>query len=437
MKFVVLLDIGGTFLKGTIVSDDTSQRHEVIRRPGPSLILSHRGEALLDPRQLQVAVESLCRDLVSTTKGKLEGIFFTGQMHGVVLTDLAGEPATDVITWRDSLPCRVDEVDLSAAQVVSSMVPSDRLEDLGNELREGLPIATLLARKSRGQETDGFVPHSLISFCATSLTHFSNSPMMHVTDAAAHGFLNIADSKWDLEVLNNVGLGGLILPQVVSDVVSCGFSREFNCPVYVAVGDQQSALYGMKLSEEDVSLNIATGSQVSRLVSEPTTVAQLRPYFDGKFLSTVTHIPAGRALNVLVNLVTELSAISSDEAWDLISQRTLVEEKSSLDIDLSFFPSATGSVGHISNISESNLTVAQIFKSAVEAMAHNYLAFSRLLDPAGSYESVVISGGLATRFTPLMDAIKVTFGSYAYRISATDDASLDGLRRIAAITLNS
>ena len=74
------------------------------------------------------------------------------------------------------------------------------------------------------------------------------------------------------------------------------------------MGDHQAALAGAFLGERELSLNISTGSQASLFTPtwQPGNY-QTRPFFDGRFLNTITHIPAGRALNVLFKLLTELA----------------------------------------------------------------------------------------------------------------------------------
>ena len=293
MSCVLLLDIGGTFLKGAAISTVDWSEVCTLRRVGPSLRLTEEGEATLDPSELETAVRLLAHDLLQTCGGEPQGIFITGQMHGVVLVTEEGHPVTQIITWRDSLPCRWRGHNVPASQAIREIVDDRQISMWGNELREGLPIATLFARASRGQAIHGLLPHSLISYCAAALTGHRSTPRMHVTDAAAHGFLNIHKACWELGALSDFEFNELRLPEIVRGIEPVGWSDEFNCEVYVAVGDQQSALLGMALEEGELSLNIATGSQVSALTSNPTSEAQLRPYFDRHFLSTITHIPAG------------------------------------------------------------------------------------------------------------------------------------------------
>ena len=69
-----------------------------------------------------------------------------------------------------------------------------------------------------------------------------------------------------------------------------------------------AAILGALLQRDELSLNISTGSQVSLLKPKVEFGNfQTRPFFDGRFSITITHIPAGRALNALVKLLSELA----------------------------------------------------------------------------------------------------------------------------------
>jgi sugar (pentulose or hexulose) kinase len=435
MTYVILLDIGGTFLKGTTYSPSHQVEEPIIRREGPPLRQTKEGIASLDPARLVSEVKQLCQELIDRSPGRCEGIYLTGQMHGVVLVDSHGQPQTEVITWRDSLKAQISDRLLSPVEIISRELGTEQIYSLGNELREGLPIATLVARQSRGQRVTGFTPHSLISFCAAALADFTSPPLMHVTDAAAHGFFNVLQARWDHAALDTLGLSGLLLPSVTERVDQCGFSKQFGCPIYVALGDQQAALFGSELETGELSLNIATGSQVSAIQDVPNPATQVRPYFERKYLSTITHIPAGRALNALVCLITELAPNQPDELWTVIASKVEAEEESRLEIDLSFFPSATGSVGKILNIQERDLTVGQVVRSSIYAMSRNYRRFAKMIFPEEDYTAIVLSGGLTTRFRPLKKAIEEEFGPRRYRISESEDASLMGLQRLSTPTL--
>jgi len=218
---------------------------------------------------------------------------------------------------------------------------------------------------------------------------------------------------------------------VTSSISPVGISAEFACPVFVAVGDQQASLLGAGLKFGEISLNIATGSQVSCISNEALEGTQTRPYFYGDLLTTVTHIPAGRALNVLLGLVTELTELSMDDAWDLISQTASREQPFPLSIDLSFFPSITGDKGNIESILETNFTVGNLFSSASKQMTNVYAEYALLLNKAQEPETIVLSGGLVSRFKPLGTHIRKRFAQSTIREYEGEDASLGGLLQIA------
>ena len=97
---------------------------------------------------------------------------------------------------------------------------------------------------------------------------------------------------------------------------------------------------------DELSLNISTGSQVSRRTAEfQPGPYQSRRYFDGDFLNTITHLPAGRSLNALVDLLTELAqaqGITLANPWEFIARRAAEADagemsRGGLSVNLSFF----------------------------------------------------------------------------------------------------
>src|SRR6185295_18972949 len=117
--------------------------------------------------------------------------------------------------------------------------------------------------------------------------------------AAAFGALDLSTGRWHEEVIGKLGLESLRWPEVRASGAVVGKWR--GAPCFTAVGDQQCALAGALLAERELSVNIGTGSQVA-ILSDSAMAGphQTRPYFGGRFLRTITHIPAGRALSALL-----------------------------------------------------------------------------------------------------------------------------------------
>lgn len=428
MPLFVGIDVGGTFLKGSLLDTDRETTGPVIRSSGPELVFSEDGSATLDPRALNEAVRSLVTDLVGSQR-ICEGILVTGQMHGFVMTDEDGYPKTNVITWRDNFRTTGEETDSSA--FLRQRTSQQFLVDVGSELRAGVPLAGIFARLSFGSQFEGLTPHSLISFVTHSLCNEFTDPVMHNSDAAAHGFLNLDTNSWHHALLKECGISGLHLPRVTKNLEEVGKCKTTGLPVYVGIGDHQAALYGVELAVGELSLNIATGSQVSAINGKISINSQTRPYFNDKFLSTVTHIPAGRSLNVLMRLVGELTNKSADELWKEIEFACERQPPTELRTALSFFSSAQGSEGSIRNIRENEFNVGSLFNSAVLAMAENYDQFSRLISGWSIPKNIVLSGGLVSRFKPLNRAIADKFRTSKIREVPSEDSSILGLLRLA------
>jgi xylulokinase len=331
------VDVGGSFLKGTILEPGSNDLLNVERRVGPELDTFEPLARTLNPKKLVSSVTSLIEDLSKQTKS-VEGILLSGQMHGVVLCDLNGDAHGPIITWQDNRDTQLSGESSSLDQLRTRLSPNDQLAT-GNELRSGLPVSTLFRLLNEGLSLKGKVPASLLSYCASQLVSPNPKQLtMHTTDAAAHGMLDLATEHWHTPTLEAAGLGELSLPLVSSDLIVIGQSKSIGCPVYTAVGDHQASLLGVGLEYGELSINIATGSQVSILASSPTGVTgQTRPYFHESLLRTITHLPAGRSLNALLALLTQLGGPKGDELWSIMASEVANTPTTTAEADIQFF----------------------------------------------------------------------------------------------------
>ena len=263
------------------------------------------------------------------------------QMHGMVLVNAHGEPKSNAITWQDqrgALPVP-GERDVSYVEWIASRLPPKLQEALGNELRPGIPIATL---------------------------------------------------AW--------------------------LARE---------GDLPSG---------ELSVNVATGPQVSALsegfLPGEWGKCQVRPFFDRLFLHTVTHIPAGRSLNVLMRLLGELPSRAGSplqNPWELVQRAVAETDSTDLDVDLSFFDNRTARTGAVRNISEHNLTVGHLFRAALERMANDYCGHADALPmPEGGWKRLVFSGGIADGLPFLRELIESRL-CVPSRVSSIHEHTMNGL----------
>ena len=236
----------------------------------------------------------------------------------MVLTDEAGKIRSPCLTWRDQ---RATMPHPSGAgtyfDVMASRISPADLAQLGNELRPGTPSSFLFWMAEQGRLDPDLIPVSIPDFVLCQLT--GCSPGVESSNGMAYGLLNLETMDWHREVIESLGLSRLRWPTVRKHGEMLGriSAGGRSIPCYTPVGDYQCALLGALLEVGELSLNVSTGSQVSRL-TEGLALGdyQTRPFFGGKFLNTFTHIPAGRALDVLVSLVNELERCQNVESPD-------------------------------------------------------------------------------------------------------------------------
>jgi len=371
------VDVGGTFIKAAVI--DEGRVGDAIRVPIPEFLdssgeLGEVGHAReIDPHALDHAVDAAISGV--SREANIDGrVFVSGQMAGLAFVDDAGKAVAPLISWQDT---RYDDVEGVAAAIGASGVL-----DLGDGLRVGSPVVTLAAhaRPPASHVT------SLIAYVAGRIAGV-RATTVHVTDAAAWGLMDVRRGIWSDSACRAVGVEPASLPHSATEIEPVVPGSD----VHVAIGDQQASLLGAGLKPGWVSVNLATGCQVSVLADVFSQDVQTRPYFGsdlgGRYLHTVTHLPAGRLLT------SSLVTAQGFEDWEWLAGPGMER----LD--------AVGSV--IAGISE---------------------AASRL---GALGRPVLFSGGLIQRLPALHARIAAALAASDVRVFEGDDAALAGLARLA------
>ncbi len=252
-----------------------------------------------------------------------------------------------------------------------------------------------------------------------------------MTNAFAHGVLNVETLNWHRPVTERLGLDAALAEIVPQGTVLGEYqlgSRKL--PVFAPVGDYHCSQIGVFLEEGELSVNISTGSAVIQLaLGCEFGDFQTRPWFDGRFLKTITHIPGGRALHALVRVLSELAeaqGVKLRDPWDTILTEAARIDSTDLRVDPAFYFSAMGDCGSVTNIREENLTVGHLFRGAFAGMADNYAKCAARLSPAKNWTRLVFSGGVTLKITLLRPLICDRLGA-AHRLAASEEDTLLGL----------
>jgi sugar (pentulose or hexulose) kinase len=437
MSFIGV-DLGTSFIKGAVLNLETLRLEHTRRIPFPKrLELANPLFCEFDPAEVGNVVETMIADLVLHAPD-CEGIVMCSQMHGLVLVDEGGNTLSNCISWLDHRGMMPHPSDSGSylETLIQRTTPEQRRQ-LGNELGLERPACFLFWLSEQKKLSPGLIPVSIPDFVCGVLCGLS--PTVEITNASASGLFNLEKSDWHHEVISELGLGQLRMPEVryAGDIIGYTKVGDRRVPCYTPVADFQCAIVGSLLSSDELSLNISTGSQVSRLTSDLTLGEyQTRPFFEGRFLNTFTGAPAGRELDLLVNTLSEFAAMQNSDTvpdpWALIAKATKELPETDLEVDLSFFAGHNANPGSISNIRQDNLKIGHLFRAAFNTMADTYYTYACQLWPEKSWRNVVFSGGLARKVEGLRESIQKKFET-AYRLSPFDEDTLFGLLILASV----
>jgi sugar (pentulose or hexulose) kinase len=430
---IVGVDIGSTSIKGALLDLDSGTITHIAREPFPDPVPglpTHHFE--VDPQQVVDRVTSVIRSLMAQAP-EASSVMFSGQMGGILLVNGQGQPLTNYLSWRDQRTT-IPGVPGGPAplEILRSRWSDSMFQDIGRELKPGSATSLLFWLAENGLLPENAIPLTIGDFVTSRLC--GSSPAIERTQTI--GMVNLKTGVWHHDAFAAIGIDELDWPPLIDSEQPVGTltldGRRLT--VYPVVGDQQAALRGIDLAVDELSINVSTGSQVSQITEtfEPAD-CQTRTWFGGRYLNTITHIPAGRSLSVLEALLTELprrAGMSLTNSWQLIADEASKANSGGLKVDLSFFASATGNEGRVDGITTENLTVGNLFDAALEFMADSYLHCSQRLSPHPSWKRLAVSGGLVQSFVSLQRKLNDRF-HLPLRESAEQEETLLGLLKLA------
>lgn len=402
------IDIGSTSIKGGILDVSSGEVTHVCTRPFPLAMDGLRaGMVEIDPKEILAAVESIVDELTSEMSSLCHG-WICGQMGGVILANDRGRAKSNYISWRDQRSLVRGRTGRSTLEQMQDDWPEPIMASLGRELQPG-SMSTLLHWLSENRQlNDGVMPLSISDFVIANVAR--QPGRMHETHAI--GLLDLEKNDWHYEAFERVGLGDLWWPELIHDTSEIATWKRGHRTILIhgSYGDQQSALLGARLTREELSINISTGSQVSMLAdSFCSGPYQTRKYFGNQWLNTVTHLPAGRSLNALMHLLTELSdaeSVKLDRPWKTVQEKMDSIVETDLKANIAYFASPVAKSGTLENMTTENLSVGHLFLAACVSMANNYEAAAKRLSSRQEWSSIALSGGLAQSLPRLVSLIQ-------------------------------
>ena len=407
----IAIDCGASFIKGARFREGKIE--EIKRYRSPHVNTTKSVFEIQQISLLTSAVHKMILDLAGNEK-KIK-LCISNEMHGFILTHFDGTPYTDYISWQKELGAVKINGEASVEMLNDNSGLRGGVVNSGMPLRAGLPSCNLFYLKLTERLSDEKSYYKFYTLGDYILKNLSQvEPMCHPTNAAATGLYDLCKNDWNEKYIMHITDGSVLFPRV-GDAEVCFLMDGIEVHALPAIGDQQAALLGAGLKEGDISFNIGTGSQVSSMTSQVVLERnyQLRPFFNGKYLKTIPHIPAGRALNVYVRFIKSVLnqyniELSEDDIWNGLIESEKSSTGSDIYCNMSFFENAmdTMTKGSILNIGEYDFNIGSLMKSVFKQVSCNLVTMADCIEPEHEkLKRVVFTGGVAKRIVSIRNQI--------------------------------
>ena len=220
MKYVIGVDLGTSAVKILLV-DQQGTVVETVSKPYP-LIHKKNGYSEQDPQHWVEQTAAGLKEIVRIFGGDaedIEGISFSGQMHGLVLLDENNEVLRPAILWNDTRTT-------AECQQICDVVGRERLLEITkNPALEGFTLPKILWVQKNEPELFKKVKSFVLpkDYLRYKLT---DKLQMEFSDAAGTLLLDVTERQWSQEICDLLGLDFSICPPLVNSHDELGTVKE-------------------------------------------------------------------------------------------------------------------------------------------------------------------------------------------------------------------
>ncbi|MDR2523565.1 MAG: xylulokinase [Synergistaceae bacterium] len=211
----------------------------------------------------------------------LDGIGFSGQMHGLVPLDSRGKPLRKAIIW-------CDQRSIAQVEKIHSFLGAEKFGAVTcNPIATGFQLASLLWMKENEPGLYARIRHVLLpkDYVRYRMTgHLSTD----ITDASGTLALDVPQGRWAQEILRELGLNAefypsIFVPDEEAGVVTSNAARAAGLKTGISVfhggADQvMQAIGNGIIAPGQVSVTIGTGAQVFSPIASPFYDKALRSH---------------------------------------------------------------------------------------------------------------------------------------------------------------
>jgi sedoheptulokinase len=397
-----------------VLDGESGELLETLTTPNDSVIKSDQPWAQLqDPQRIIARIEQIVREL-ELKHAPAGCIGLTGQMHGILYLDKAGNAVSPLYTWQDGRGNLAYRDGLSYAEFLSQAA--------GYKLASGFGAVTHFYNL-----VNGLVPDSARSVCtiydyAGMKLSRAARPVLHASSAASLGCFDIEAGDFDRGALQAAGLDETFFPQVTTEVEPVG-NTATNIPVAVAIGDNQASFIGsVNHPEACLLVNIGTSGQISLFTSRyiKNSPIEIRPLSKEGFLMVGASLCGGRSYAMLENFfraVVEMATGKPAPAlYELMNEKAsgfaALENKLEIATQFSGTRQQPWQRAVISNLGVDNFTPAHFIVGVLQGVAQELHDLYQSASAASSIrpQRLVGSGNALRLCVPLQKLVSEMFG---------------------------
>lgn len=363
------IDIGTTTI-GAVVMDTQDKRFLTsVTIPNGSFIKTAcEWERIQDVGLLMKKAKELLDSLLEEYPDT-KTIGLTGQMHGILYTDITGQCISPLYTWQDGSG---DQPEFGGESLVEQIT-----KKYGIFAATGFGLVTHLYHVKKGHVPEGSVSLCTISDYLGMWLTGRQRPLVHVSNGASLGFYDSKEWRFREEMLTDAGIDLSILPEVTTEVKKLGTYH--GKTVLVSLGDNQAGFLSAAGMQEHVwQVNVGTGGQLSVLSEQHFEAAgiEARPFLDKKYILTGAVLCAGRAYAILENFFRSCAqsmGMEDGEQYGLMERlaRSAKEDAGGISVVTKFKGTRVNpdERGSISGISEENFLPENLVLGVIQGIA--------------------------------------------------------------------
>ena len=442
----IAIDIGSTYIKSSLLDPKTG---EISCRNRAAVTQKISQE---NPLRFEVEMGGIMESVMAilsgytSTRKDIAGILFSTQQHGFIYSDPA-VPGDRYISWQDARCLEpIDESGETVLSMLQKRISVEMMQPTGVYLKPALGACNLYAliRERGGKVTPGAKLYTLGSYIIEKLT---GNNVCHITNAAPVGLADIYGGCWYQKLIDELGFTGITFPKLATDLSVCGYYEVDGqrIAVYPDTGDVQTCIHGGGALEGDVAVNMATAGQVCMLHRTASIgrgdprYYEIRPHFDGLYCHTISRMPSGRNMEVLVELLADIGEkvfgqkLSVADLWKRLGSCGSNADTQGLTVDTSFYETPEHLAdGKIEHINRANLTLDNLFGAAYADLGRAYAHYIGMMEEAveQKVKRMVFCGGAIRNNPMIQHALERAVGLEGHLFGSGDEVH-EGMMKLA------